>query len=118
MDKLLVQIVQMDWHVHLYKTTYKEYTQAGLEAFQSSDCVVSLFSGNFFGENCLLPPDDNLQFTAVAAEWSDLLILDLRDIVATLSEEEELVFVRLSAKLRYEKFLFLVKASLALRQIK
>jgi len=28
-----------------------------------------------------------------AAEWSDLLVLDLRDIVATLSEEEELVLL-------------------------
>ena len=26
-----------------------------------------------------------------AAEWSDLLVLDLRDLVDTLSEEEELV---------------------------
>jgi len=78
--------------------------------------LATLFAGNFVGEQCLLPGQDKFQFSVRSMEWSDLLLLDLRDLVKEITSEEEMLYVRLAARFRSQRINALVDASLRLHQ--
>ena len=87
---------------------------ADSEGHSLSPLLVTLTEGAFAGEMCLVAGRDTCDYCVIASTWSDLVSLDVRDIVDSLWEDD-LRRVRLAARIIHEQMSAMIVLSSKVR---